>query len=358
MAEAQKKKKKKSWIWVLLFILMNVGILLWTGLAELKRKESSGASISDIEIRWPFFLLSALCLLVTIVAESGKYYSLIKRLTGRSEWGLSFKITIYGRYYDNITPSGSGGQPFQIMYLKKKGLPDGAALAVPVYAFLLHEITFVLISILFFACFGHLFEHQAIKVTAYIGLVCYSLVPTAIILSAVFPHTMGKIIMWFLRAGAALRLIKDPEKKGESVIRQIQEYSQAINYINRHRRLSAEMFLLSLLFHLARFSLPFLILLAFGANADWLSVTTATAFIHGAITIIPTPGGAGAAEASFYLVFSSLPEAGLVFWAMLLWRFFSDYIFILSGILLTAFEYMQGKLKESRRNRYSVQKPQ
>ena len=143
MAET-KQKKKKSWIWTLIFILINVGILVWTGMAELKRKESSGASISGIEIRWPYFILSALCFIVVIMSESGKYYSLIKRLTGRMNWSLSIKTTFYGHYYDNITPSGAGGQPFQIMYLKKNGLPDGAALAVPVYAFLLHQICFVL----------------------------------------------------------------------------------------------------------------------------------------------------------------------------------------------------------------------
>ena len=57
------------------------------------------------------------------------------------------------------------------------------------------------------------------------------------------------------------------------------------------------MFILSAVYHLTRVSLPFFILRTFGGNVDWLSVTTATFFIYAAITIIPTPGGAGAGRA-------------------------------------------------------------
>ena len=349
MEEAQ-QKKKKSWIWTILFILMNVGILLWTGLSELNRKNSGAADLQDVEIRWVFFVLASLCFIITLVAESGKFFSLTKQLTGKKDWSTSLKVNIYGHYYDNITPSGAGGQPFQILYLKRRGMTDGAALAIPVYAFLLQQISFVVVAVLFFVFFGHLFQVGALKVTAYIGLVFFSLVPFLIILSAAFPKAVGKMIMAVLRGLAAIRLIKDPEAKGEKVLQQMQEYSEAINYINRHRSLTLEMFLLSILYQMGRASMPFFILHAFGGHVNWLVVTVATFYIYAAIAIIPTPGGAGAAEASFYLVFADLPDSGLVFWAMLVWRFFSDYIYILGGIILTATDYAQDKLKARKSN--------
>lgn len=349
--EETTKKKKYSWIWTLLFILMNVGVLLWTGLSELSRKNANATDFQNISIKWVFFLLATLCFLVTIFSECGKYYFLIERLTQKKDFSTSLKVTIYGRYYDNITPSGAGGQPFQIHYLKKQGLSDGASLAIPVYAFLLQQLTFVFSAGMVFLFFSHLFEQPPLRVTAYIGLVFYSLIPLAIILSGLFPKTMAKLIMLILRGLSAIRLVKNPETKGAGLLRQLNEYSAALNYINKHRKLSLEMILLSLLYHIARGSLPFFILQAFGANVDYLTVTVSTFFIIAAITIIPTPGGSGAAEASFYLVFSDLPESGLVFWAMLLWRFFSDYVFIISGILLTGFEYLRDALRRRRQAR-------
>ena len=49
------------------------------------------------------------------------------------------------------------------------------------------------------------------------------------------------------------------------------------------------------------------------------------------VTLVPTPGNAGAAEGSFYLLFDQLDTSG-VFWAMLIWRFLCYYFFILLGL--------------------------
>ena len=344
-------KKSKKWIWTLLFVLLNIGVLLWIIISELKRKDESAFSFSDIEIQWGFLVLSFLCFTVMILAESGKFYSLIKRLTQKKDFTTAFRATIYGYYYDNITPSGAGGQPFQIMYLRKCGLPNGASMAIPVYSFLIYQITFVLTAGLTFLLFHNIFDYPAIRVTANIGLFVCSLIPLGIILAAVFPRAMAKIVMVILRGLAAIRIIKDPEGKGERIIRHLTEYSESINYINKHRRLSIEMILLSVLFHIARCSLPFFILRTFGAETDYLYSLVATYYIFSAIKIIPTPGGAGAAEASFYLIFSELPDPGLIFWAMLVWRFFSDYIFLIGGIVLSSWEYYLEKRRIRRLRR-------
>ena len=54
---------------------------------------------------------------------------------------------------------------------------------------------------------------------------------------------------------------------------------------------------------------------------------------YSAISFIPTPGSSGAAEASFYLVFSIL-SGGFLFMGMLLWRFVSFYSIMLIGIVV------------------------
>ena len=347
----QQPKKKKGWILTLLFVLLNVGVLLWIGFSELKRKEESSTGFADISVHWPFLVLSFLCFLTMVLSESGKFYFLILRLTEKKDFSTAVKATLYGYYYDNITPSGAGGQPFQIHYLRKCGLPNGASLAIPVYSFLLYQITFVVTAGLTFLLFRNMFDYPGIRVTAIIGISICSLIPLGIIIAAVFPKTMARFVMFVLRGLAAIRIIKNPEEKGDKFLRHLTEYSDAINYINRHRRLSLEMLLLSVLYHVARCSLPFFILRAFGAEVEYLYTLVATYYLYAAIKIIPTPGGAGAAEASFYLIFSELPEPGLIFWAMLVWRFFNDYIFLLCGMALTSYEYLKAKVRARRQKR-------
>ena len=65
----------------------------------------------------------------------------------------------------------------------------------------------------------------------------------------------------------------------------------------------------------------------------WLPCFVTTVAIYASVTFIPTPGNAGAAEGSFFAVFSAL-SSGYIFWAMMAWRFFVYYIFIILGALI------------------------
>ncbi|MBP5154807.1 MAG: flippase-like domain-containing protein [Lachnospiraceae bacterium] len=335
-----KQKKTSPWL-IAAFVLMNVGVLLWTGLSELNRRNEDTAGFSQIRFRWGFLVLSVLFFAVAFAAETLKYYSMMRQMTERKDYGTAFRVALYGRYYDNITPSGAGGQPFQIYFLRRCGLPLNASFAIPIFAFVTQQLVFVALSLFAFLVFGGRFAHPTIKVTAFIGLIFYSLVPVTIILSARFPDLTGKVACLLIRLLVKLRIVKDPEAAAEKAQVRIREYSEAMAFLNSKKYLVWRLVGLSVIYHLARASLPFFILHAFGGSGSWLDITIATFFIYAAITIIPTPGGAGAAEASFYLVFSGLPDPGLVFWAMLLWRFFSYYIYIIGGFLLTVSDFFR-----------------
>ena len=57
---------------------------------------------------------------------------------------------------------------------------------------------------------------------------------------------------------------------------------------------------------------------------------------------MPTPGNAGAAEGAFYLVFSAMGSDG-VFWAMLIWRIFCHYSFIIIGAVIYGVNALRGR---------------
>ena len=116
-----KQKKSSPWL-IAAFVLMNVGVLLWTGLSELNRRNEDTAGFSQIRFRWGFLVLSVLFFAVAFAAETLKYYSMMRQMTERKDYGTAFRVALYGRYYDNITPSGAGGQPFQIYFLRRCGL--------------------------------------------------------------------------------------------------------------------------------------------------------------------------------------------------------------------------------------------
>jgi uncharacterized protein (TIRG00374 family) len=91
---------------------------------------------------------------------------------------------------------------------------------------------------------------------------------------------------------------------------------------------------LSLLQWLVRFSIAGLVLAAFGVEwqpalfwlLQWLVQTISS--------IIPTPGGAGGAEAGFLLLFQPFVDKGVLFPAMSTWRLMFFYMPLIGSALI------------------------
>ena len=130
----------------------------------------------------------------------------------------------------------------------------------------------------------------------------------------------------------------------------LEEYHHSIVIIARKKTLIVKLFLLSVVYQVGICSIPFFVLHAYKGTGNYFDILAMAVYIYCAITIIPTPGNSGAAEGSFYLIFSRLDYSGL-FWAMLIWRLISYYSFILIGILIYAYNAVSEKLYIAKRNR-------
>ena len=66
-------------------------------------------------------------------------------------------------------------------------------------------------------------------------------------------------------------------------------------------------------------------------------------------SLVPTPGNSGANEAMTAIVFVGLAGiSGVVGWIILLWRFATYYVYILSGIGINIFEVIRGAVRQRR----------
>ena len=93
--------------------------------------------------------------------------------------------------------------------------------------------------------------------------------------------------------------------------------------------------------------MPFFAVRTFGGDIGFIDAACMCIYIYAAITIVPTPGNSGAAEGSFYIIFSSLGTSG-VFWAMLVWRFLCYYSFIVIGLLVYAVKALKKILSKKK----------
>ena len=72
---------------------------------------------------WRYLLVVVALFVVAFVCDSLKF-TLLNRCNGYSlGFHKDMKMALTGKYYENITPTGTGGQPMQIYYLYKQGIP-------------------------------------------------------------------------------------------------------------------------------------------------------------------------------------------------------------------------------------------
>ena len=122
-------------------------------------------------------------------------------------------------------------------------------------------------------------------------------------------------------------------------------YFDSVKTILREKGLFIRVIALSVLFNSLIMSIPFFVLTAFGGDVGFFECFALSVAVTSAVYFIPTPGNAGAAEGTFFLVFSSL-STGYVFWAMLFWRFFSYYIYIILGPIIYFSMHLEKKRLE------------
>ena len=330
--ESKPKKSKKKVIFIVLFVIFNVLVIGYTALKEFTKERPPSLHINFTWIGTIMIVCAFLCALVAMFIEAAKYMLMMRSLKQKISFKVAFQTAIIGKYYDNITPSGVGGQPSQILFMHRMGYPSGASAAMPLSGFFAMQSGFIILAVICFLVNGRVLNTiPAFKVTAWAGILSYAVFPVMILLTAFSHKTATKIINFFVDLLAKIRIFKNPEEKKKSVTKSLEEYALGIKKITSERYLLLKLLLLSVIYQAAICSIPFFVLHAFGGNLPYFDVLTMTLFIYAAITFIPTPGNSGAAEASFYLVFNDLSEGG-VFWAMLIWRFVCYYFYIIMGI--------------------------
>lgn len=346
MPEKEDKSKGKGFapkrffkkpLMIFLFILLNVAVIAITATSEFGNS-ANAAELSEVVINWWLLIPATLCFVMAINLEISKYVMMMKEMTpdkadfnARKARKVARRTVLLGRYYDNITPAAVGGQPFQIYYMRKNsGLPSGVSTSIPLFGMVSGQVGFIIIAVLCFL-FGSLsIENAALIATACFGLLFYAFWPVVIMIATFLPKGATELINLIVKFLAKIHVVKNKEETIKKAEYEVTEYARCVKMILKSRGLFAKTILISVVFHILISMIPFFVLTAFGGEVDFLPCFVTTVAITSAVYFVPTPGNAGAAEGTFYVVFSALSE-GYVFWAMLVWRFFSYYVYIIMG---------------------------
>lgn len=342
-----KKTKIKNLIMFLINIVVVAAILFY------QIKQEGVISIADLltyDLNIWFFVLGGVFLALLMFLKSIRFNILIKDTTGRSRPFLSYKVAALGRYYDNITPMATGGQPFQVLYLNRRGLSASTALSIPLAKYFINQFAFITISlfcVILTFCSDLLAGSTVVKVVSLTSF-CLNLL---LVFGLVFLSTCKKVgnalVVKTLKFLQKIKIVKNYDKQYNRVMKTVQDYQVSVQAFMKNKKLFFLEYFLSLLVLIISYSFPFFVYCGFvGFDMSlWLDMLVKTAMIEIAASLIPLPGGTGMNEFSFTAIFAPYFVEGRLFWALIIYRLFSYYFYLIQGIGVIIYDYLIGNKK-------------
>lgn len=344
-------------VFTALFVVLVVGVLALTfyhdffsGTHEAPKPGELAAILSE---SWFYILFALLSLFLCFLLKGSKLSLMCRAATKKWHFKTCMETAVVGHYYNYVTPLAVGGQPFEIYHLATHGVSGGVAASLPIATFSLNQFAFVILGIFSLIAYHlNLFGTSqtllsvfptTFTVLAIIGLVCCLLMPSLVLLFSMLPKIGQKLVTWVIKIGEKLRIVKKPEETTQKTIKNVQHNAQCLKQLASSPLVFILSFLISFGEQLALCSIAYFTLRFFGFDipnvngfVEWLQIVQLCLILYAAISFIPTPGNSGAADLSFYVLFSTgVTFAGGAFTAMILWRFLSFYSFIIIGFIFT-----------------------
>ena len=340
-------KQTRSNILNALVIIGTVLIVLWFAVRNSDAKASLKAMLES-DWRWLLAGLGVWFMSVCAEALVNQCFFIWQKV--RIRYFSTLHITILGMFYSNVTPAATGGQPMQVFAFKNRGVPVGvssSSLAVKFFCFQLALLSGGAVLWLtqqdaVNACVGDA------KWLIFAGFGINGLSVAVVLLLAINRNIVRALIVFILRVGHRLRLIKDLERSSSRADAALNDFSASVDMLVHHPLQILWLLILSWIQIILLMSASYCVYRALHMKGHSpLLLMTLQWLLFIAASFTPLPGASGVQEGGFYLFYESIFPRDLQFPALLLWRAVTYYMALLVGLGSVIYE----SARSIRRNR-------
>ena len=248
--------------------------------------------------------------------------------------GRTITASLIGFYYSNITPSAAGGQPMQVNSLRKAGIPVGYGTLGATIRFICVQFSISVVSMVFWLCNREFVARQLgdmVWIVRVGWVINFAGVP--LVLMAAFQRKLiQKLIIWLIGLGAKIRLVKNREAAEATVTNVLNTYHTALRSLMKKPGQIILQVLCGFAGILALFGSIVFVYHAFRlSGTPWYHLMTISALLYVSASATPLPGASGASEGGFLLFYRNIFPENIIGLALLVWRFFTYYLFLIAG---------------------------
>ncbi len=338
----------------ILSALFIVGSIVAVCFIALSNQELANAwdSFSKMDLRW--LCAAFLCWAVFVLSDGMNYWSYLRRQGFQFSLGRAVHVALIGFYYSNLTPSAAGGQPMQVNSLRKAGIPVGYGTMAVTIRFITNETMLSVISLVLFLLnrdYVYAKLGDAMWFVRIGWLINFAAVPL-VLLAAFKRNWIQKIAEWLIQGMSRIHLVRNTDATLSNVTAILDTYHTALRDLIHAPGQILVQFACSTVSLLTYFGIIIFVYYAFGqSGTPWYHVLTLSAMVYLTACYTPLPGSSGAQEGGFLVYFKGVFSEKTIGLALLVWRFFTFYLFLIVGVFMVLLE----KNLVSRQNKMKAQ---
>ena len=288
---------------------------------------------------YAFLILAFIGIVLYWVLESASMQLICNDLFKGFSFFKTNIVTVIGQYFNCITPLSSGGQPMQAYYYTRFGLPVEHAMPMLLCRFIAYQFTMIIYAIIVLALRFNYFmqDLRPIMYLVAIGFVG-GFILIAMLLTLAFAKTgIIRVVTWAINLLGRIGILKDPKHTLFEATKSLEESYIGMRYLLKRPSVLIKVSLVTFVQLTVYFSLSWVIFAGFGLEAnDYFTVVSCQAFVYLIASFVPLPGAIGASEASYITFFNYVyGDASVVALSTFIWRFFTFYLPIVTGMVLT-----------------------
>lgn len=327
-------KNKKKYILSFIFFII---IFILTFLAIFK-DNNIGQIINMLKTIDKKYVILGTSMGIIFFVIQGYYIKLILKYLDKH---ISFiKGAVYACiefYFSGITPSSTGGQPVQVYYMKKDGIPAGKSSIVVLLTTIIYKLVLMILGItaLLFKTDLILNNGSMFNAILFLGIILEVVIILACIIFMFSNNLANKLGNGIIKILEKIKILKNKEKVVNRFKKFIEDYKVGAKYIKTNIWLAIRVTFLTMIQRLAIFTIGYFVYRALGQNFyTYFDIIFIQVVITIATDFLPFPGGIGISEAILMMFYDKMFGPNIAISAMLITRALSFYfIFILSGIV-------------------------
>ena len=325
-------KHRRSTLLNILIILGTLGIVLYLGSRD-NGLAKAFAAIRSADWQWVLAAFGCWVLFTVLEGICMQVYFWFHNI--RLAFGSSIIVGLIGLFYSGVTPAATGGQPMQVIALKKRGVPAGVSSSCMVAKFFVYQLATLVLSIVFWVLHPGIVSTYVNQVTFWLillGFLVNGISVAAVLLVAINKNVVRAIINLFIWLGKKLHLVRHEEKLHARADKAMEDFNASVDLLKHHPGQLLRLFLLSCVQLMFLMGITYCVYRALGLRElSFWEVTTLQFLLYVGASYTPLPGASGAQEKGFDLVFSGVFQ-GNALGAQLMWRFFTYYVTLIIGL--------------------------